>query len=111
MYMDGTIAGRATPDGTIQVALKTKRSFAFAEGGGAFDTKTLDVKPDETVTLGLPSEDYYVDGPGADLITNPRPGVVITGDRRVRVELGRYLEDTKTSIALTIHLERVPCII
>ena len=105
MYVDGTIVGRANPGGTIQVALQTRRHMG---GFGSWGTKIFDVKPDETVTVELPAERGYWDwkSPVGGFIVNPRPGVAITSDGRVRVELGQYLEGAKTAITLRIHRDR-----
>jgi hypothetical protein len=105
MYVDGTIVGRATRGGTIQVALQTRRHMG---GFGSFGTKIFDVAPDEAVTVELPAEGGYWNwkSPVGDFIASPRPGVTVTGDGRVRVELGQYLEGAKTAIALRIHRDR-----
>ena len=105
MFVEGTIVGRAIPDGTIQVALQTRRHLG---GFGNIGTKIFDATPDETVTIELPTESgsWNWKSPVGGFIANPRPGVAITGDGRVQVDLGQYLDGAKTAIVLRIHRDR-----
>jgi len=107
MLIDGTIRGRVTPNGTVQVALQPhlRSRFRDASSGISSGVKTFLLKAEETVALELPSEGGYVEG-GPDVaanIGNPRPGVSITDKDRVRVDKKQFFAGAKTSLILTVH--------
>jgi hypothetical protein len=110
VYMDGTICGRLTPDGLIQIVLQSRRSYRFREQGGGSGNgmKPFTMKPGETVSIDLPSEGGYTtyETDGKTMIALPMNGVTIGDAGRIKVDLGQFLAGTKTSIILVAHPER-----
>lgn len=107
MLVDGTITGRVSSDGPIQVSLQPRLSFRFGDeprGGIGSGTKTFTVREGEAISLELPSRSGYCAGwiDGAK-IANPAAGVKLVDNGRVEIDFKQFLAGTKTSILLTVR--------
>ena len=107
MHVEGTVAGRLTPDGTVRLALVASRQDRFPGGGGgtAWGFKRLTAAQSEVIGFELQTSHGYSGwrpGPGA-LPVKPRPGVTISEDGAVRVDHRTFFAGTKTSIIVTVR--------
>jgi hypothetical protein len=107
MFIEGTISGRGTADGIIQVSLQPKQYFRFNDDprwGGGSGSKTFSISEGETVDLELPSLPATASGrvePGK--ITAPAPGVSLIESDLVRVDFDHYFAGARTSILITVR--------
>jgi hypothetical protein len=111
LHVAGTISGRQTPDGSLQIDLQPRRSFQIGGGGGGTSggIKTFVVQPGETVNLELPSANgYFTLRPDGGLpVTNPMVGVSNIAAGLAQIELKPYLDVAQTSIILTVRKQAI----
>jgi hypothetical protein len=114
MVVNGTIAGRATPDGSIQVALHSERLYNPHGGHGTWysgtwysGTKEFDTRSAETVRVDLPPDrgSSTLTADRAGRLSQPRHGVTTLDNGRVRVSWPEYFAGAVTSIIVTVHRE------
>lgn len=109
LYVNGTITGRQSSDGSIQIALQSTRKNGTPEGVYGFEggTKTFSAKADETISIAIPPY-YGRSGWAVDAgfrLTTPKPGVSLA-DGSIRIDLGTFFDGATTSILVTAHRER-----